>query len=103
VTLPPPGLGLAFVGEREGRQSIWVPSNLGEDAKRLVFSKVGTEFGGLEFSADGRTLVYAAQHADGRPEVLALDLANRSFIRWLWRGQPGQHVLSVFQPPRRSG
>jgi hypothetical protein len=103
VTYHPSGLALAFVAEREGRQSIWLSSNLGEDPKRLVFSKVGTEFGALEFSADGRTLVYAAQHADGRPEVLALDLANRSFIRWLWRGQPGQHVLSVFQPPSRSG
>ncbi|HSL67892.1 MAG TPA: hypothetical protein VK977_07020, partial [Actinomycetota bacterium] len=91
------------VAEREGRQSIWLSSNLGEDPKRLVFSKVGTEFGALEFAADGRTLVYAAQHADGHPEVLALDLANRSFIRWLWRGRPGQHVLSVFQPPSRTG
>ena len=103
VTYHPSGLALAFVAEREGRQSIWLSSNLGEDPKRLVFSKVGTEFGALEFSADGRTLVYAAQHADGRPEVLALDLANRSFIRWLWRGQAGQHVLSIFQPPSRSG
>ena len=103
VTYHPSGLALAFVAEREGRQSIWLSSNLGEDPKRLVFSKVGTEFGALEFSADGRTLVYAAQHADGRPEVLALDLANRSSIRWLWRGQAGQHVLSVFQPPSRNG
>ena len=57
-----------------------------------MFSKEGTEFGALEFSPDGRALVYAAQHADGHPEVLTLDLANRSFVRWLWRGQPGQHV-----------
>ena len=103
VTYHPSGLALAFVAEREGRQSIWLSSNLGEDPKRLVFSRVGTEFGALEFSADGRSLVYAAQHVDGHPEVLALDLANRSFIRWLWRGQPGQHVLSVFQPPSRTG
>jgi len=103
VTYHPSGLALAFVAEREGRQSIWLSSNLGEDPKRLVFSKVGTEFGALEFSADGRSLVYAAEHSDGHPEVLALDLANRSFIRWLWRGQPGQRVLSVFQPPSRTG
>jgi hypothetical protein len=103
VTYHPSGLALAFVVEREGRQSIWLSSNLGEDPRRLVFSKVGTEFGSLEFSADGRSLVYTAQHSDGHPEVLALDLANRSFIRWLWRGQPGQHVLSVFQPPTRTG
>lgn len=103
VTYHPSGLALAFVAEREGRQSIWLSSNLGEDPKRLVFSNKGTEFGALEFSPDGRSLVYAAQHADGHPEVLALDLANRSFIRWLWRGQPGQQVLSVFQPPSRTG
>jgi len=103
VTYHPSGLALAFVAEREGRQSIWLSSNLGEDPRRLVFSKEGTEFEALEFSADGRSLVYAAQHADGHPEVLALDLANRSFIRWLWRGDPGQQVLSVFQPPSRSG
>src|SRR6266545_2251599 len=53
VTYHPSGLALAFVAEREGRQSIWLSSNLGEDPKRLVFSKVGTEFGALEFSADG--------------------------------------------------
>lgn len=81
MTYHPSGLALAFVAEREGRQSIWLSSNLGEDPKRLVFSKVGTEFGALEFSADGRSLVYAVQHADGHPEVLAHDLANRSFIR----------------------
>ncbi len=103
VTYHPSGLALAFVAERNGRQSIWLSSNLGEDPKRLVFSKEGTEFGALEFSPDGRALVYAAQHADGHPEVLALDLANRSFVRWLWRGQPGQRVMSVFQPPSRTG
>jgi len=103
VTYHPSGLALAFVAERNGRQSIWLSSNLGEDPKRLVFSTEGTEFGALEFSPDGGTLVYAAQHADGHPEVLALDLANRSFIRWLWRGEPGQHVISVFQPPGRTG
>ena len=103
VTYHPSGLALAFVAERNGRQSIWLSSNLGEDPKRLVFSKEGTEFGAPEFSPDGRSLVYAAQHADGHPEVLALDLANRSFIRWLWRGQPGQQVQSVFQPPSRTG
>jgi hypothetical protein len=103
VIYHPSGLALAFVAERNGRQSIWLSSNLGEDPKRLVFSKEGTQFGALEFSADGQTLVYAAQHADGHPEVLALDLTNPSFARWLWRGEPGQHVMSVFQPPSRTG
>lgn len=103
VTYHPSGLALAFVAGRNDRQAIWLSSNLGEDPKRLVFSKQGTEFGALEFSPDGETLVYAAQHADGHPEVLALDLANRSFVRWLWRGSPGQHVMSVFQPPSRTG
>ena len=68
VTYHPSGLALAFVVEREGRQSIWLSSNLGEDPRRLVFSKEGTEFGALEFPTDGRSLVYAAQHADGHPE-----------------------------------
>lgn len=83
VTYHPSGLALALRGRarRTPVHLALLESRRGSQAARV--QQGGSEFGALEFSGDGRSLVYAAQHADGHPEVLALDLANRSFIRWL--------------------
>lgn len=100
VVYHPSGLALAFVAEQGGEQSIWLSTNTGERPVQLVFSEVGTEFGALAFSPDGQVLTYAAQHADGHPELHALDLTAPGEAPAFWVGVPGEHVLAIHEPAR---
>lgn len=94
VTYHPSGLAVAFAVERKGEQSIWMASNLGEQPRRLVFTEENTRFGALSFDGGGRYLFYAAQHADGHPELHRLDLTTLE-IPVFWEGEGGEEVRSV--------
>ena len=76
VIYHPSGLALAFVVDTGDGQEIWLSSNVGEDPMRLVFAVGETTFGALAFTADGRTLLYAAVHGDDAPLLHALDLTD---------------------------
>lgn len=90
VAYHPSGLALGFILERGGRQSIWISTNEGLRPERLVFSKAGTRFTSVEFTPDGRELVWTALHANGFPQVHVMDLADRSGFTDGWRGDVGQ-------------
>jgi hypothetical protein len=92
VAYHPSGLALGFILQRSGRQSIWISTNEGLQPERLVFSKSGTRFTSIEFTPDGQELVWTAQHANGFPQVHAMDLADRSGFTNGWRGESGQRV-----------
>jgi hypothetical protein len=85
----PSGLALGFVVERNGRQSIWLSTNEGEDPQRLVFPIGGTEFPSIAFSPDGQKLWWIAEHAAGFPELHWMDLGDRSTFTDTWRGPKG--------------
>jgi hypothetical protein len=99
VAYHPSGLALGFILERAGRQSIWISTNEGLEPERLVFSKAGTRFTSIEFTPDGRELVWTAQHANGYPQVHAMDLADRSGFTNGWRGEVGQLATGLRLAP----
>jgi TolB protein len=78
---------IAFVEENEeGRQALWTIRTNGTQAKRLVDFESST-YGGLDFTPDGNTIVYAALAEDrmqlyaipvtgGAPEQLTHDSAS---------------------------
>jgi hypothetical protein len=103
VIYHPSGLALAFVVDTGDRQEIWLSSNVGQDPVRLVFAVRGTTFGALGFTADGRTLLYAAVHGDDAPLLHALDLTDPTINQGLWHGQPGDRITDIFTQPSKSG
>jgi hypothetical protein len=101
VVYHPSGLAVAFLVDTGKRQEIWLSSNLGEDPVRLVFGVGGTQFGAMDFSANGNFLIYGALHEDGSPILHAIDLRDPTTNLGLWRGEPGEQVLGVFASPGR--
>jgi hypothetical protein len=103
VIYHPSGLALAFVVDTGDGQEIWLSSNVGEDPVRLVFAVGETTFGALGFTADGRTLLYAAVHGDDAPLLHALDLTDPTINQGLWHGQPGDRITDILTQPSKSG
>jgi hypothetical protein len=99
VTYHPSGLAIAFAVQRAGGESIWISSNGGTKAKRLVFSTEGTKFGALAFGADGIVLYYAAVHANGASVLHELSLENPTEVGALASAPPGKRILDIIPGP----
>jgi hypothetical protein len=101
VVYHPSGLAVAFIVDNGQREEIWLSSNVGEDPVLLVRGVGGTQFGSMDFSANGNFLFYGALHGDGSPILHGIDLRNPRTNLGLWRGEPGDQVLGVFASPDR--
>lgn len=95
VTYHPSGEAYAFAVEQEGRQSIWMSTNTGKTPVRLVFSEEGTKFGAIGFEADGKHLLYAAQHADNHAELHRIAVTDTTKAPVAWDGPVGPMVLDL--------
>ena len=102
VTYHPSGEAFAFAVERQGVDSIWMSSNTGKDAGRLVFSEEGTKFGAIGFEVDGKHLLYGAQHADDHAELHRIDVTDTTNAPVLWEGPVGRTILDL-QPGFETG
>jgi len=78
IAYHPSGLALGFIVDEGARQGIWLSSNEGKDAQRLVYSRPETVFSSLAFSPDGQTLWWIAQHPGTISEIHDMDLTDRS-------------------------
>ena len=103
VAYHPSGLALAFVIERNDRQSIWLSTNEGKAPRRLVFTKSGTLFTDIEFSPDGQALVYTAHHPQGYAQVHSLDLSAPGTLLDGWRSKDDVFVRDFAMAPRGRG
>ncbi len=99
VIYHPSGTALAFVVDTGKREEIWLSSNVGADPKLMVFAVNGTQFGAMDFSADGNLLYYGALHQDGSLILHDIDLRDPSTNTGLWRGESGKRMLGVFASP----
>ncbi len=102
VTYHPSGEAYAFAVELEGGQSIWMSTNTGKTPVRLVFSTEGTKFGAMGFEADGKHLLYAAQHADNHPELHRIDVTDTTKAPVAWAGPVGSTIIDI-QPGLKAG
>jgi hypothetical protein len=63
---------------------------------------VGTTFGAIAFEADGRHLLYAAQHADNHGEVHRIDVTDTTKAPVAYEGPAGLKILDI-QPGLKTG
>ena len=99
VVYRPSGLALAFVVRRRGDDAIWISTNTGREPRQLVWSRTGARLGALAFTADGRQLVYAAQHARVLGVLHHLDL-ERGGVGTLWTA-PETRIRALRTGPAR--
>jgi hypothetical protein len=95
VTYHPSGEAYAFAVEFEGGQSIWMSTNTGATPVRLVFSTEGTTFGAIGFEADGKHLLYAAQHADNHAELHRISVTDTSKAPVMFEGPVGPMIFDI--------
>ena len=88
----PSGEALAFVLRREGASEIWMASNAGSGAVRLV-GPTRARLGPLAFSAGGKALYYGARQPDGTRRLEVFSLAERRRLDPAWAGE--RDILAV--------
>lgn len=99
VVYHPSGLAFAFVVRNGRRESVWISSNTGKNARQLVHGRFHTGFDALAFSVDGRVLYFAAQHGDERVDVHRISAAGASEAPVEWSGGPHERVSSIVTGP----
>ena len=95
VAYHPSGLAFVFVVRRNGHESIWMSSNVGERPVQLVHGRLHTRFEALAWGDAGQTLYFAGRHPDGRVHVHALPLVGATSAPVVWSSQMGQHVSAI--------
>jgi hypothetical protein len=88
----PSGQGLAFVLRREGASEIWMASNSGSGAVRLV-PPTRARLGPLAFAGGGKSLYYGSRLPDGTRRLEVFSLAEGRRLAPAWTGD--RDVLAV--------
>ena len=88
----PSGQGLAFVLRREGASEIWMASNSGGGAVRLV-PPTRARLGPLAFAGGGKSLYYGSRLPDGTRRLEVFSLAEGRRLAPAWTGD--RDVLAV--------
>jgi hypothetical protein len=102
VTYHPSGEAYAFVREEDGVQSIAMSTNTGKTPVQLVFTTQGTKFGAIGFEADGKHLLYAAQHNDNHADLHRIAVTDTTKAPVMWEGPVGQTILDI-RPGLKAG
>jgi hypothetical protein len=88
----PSGQGLAFALRREGASEIWMASNSGGGAVRLV-PPTRARLGPLAFAGGGKSLYYGSRLPDGTRRLEVFSLAEGRRLAPAWTGD--RDVLAV--------
>jgi hypothetical protein len=95
VVYHPSGLAFAFTVHYQGREALWISSNVGTKPRQLVHGRFHTDFEAFAFRPDGWALYFAAQHAGGRVDIHVLELTGVTEAPVVWRGAPHEHVTEI--------
>ena len=95
VVYHPSGLAFVFVARRNGRESVWISTNLGKKPRQLVHGRFHTGFDALAFSRDGMTLYFGAQHGETHVDLHSIPVAGATEAPLIWRGGPHERVTEI--------
>jgi hypothetical protein len=100
IAYHPSGLALALsVEEPSGTPGIYLSTNEGERPKRIVVGLSATDFPSVDFTADGRFLLYLADHKGDFSQLHLIDLAAPNELENLWKSPAGIHADGLVLPP----
>jgi hypothetical protein len=86
VASHPSGQALAFVLRRDGASEVWMASNSGSGAVRLV-APTRAQLGPLHFAAGGKALYYGSRQEDGARRLEVFSLAEGQSLAPAWTGE----------------
>jgi hypothetical protein len=92
VASHPSGRALAFVLRREGASEVWMASNDGSGAVRLV-APTRARLGPLAFAAGGKVLYYGSRLTDGTRRLEVFSLSEGRSLAPAWTGK--RDVLTI--------
>jgi hypothetical protein len=102
VVYHPSGLAFAFVIEVDGRNEIWISTNLGQKPRLLVHGRLHTQIDAIALGDRGQSLYFAARHDDWT-HMHQLLLAEPTDAPTAWQGE-GSEAVSDLLPldPQRA-
>jgi hypothetical protein len=92
VASHPSGEALAFVIRRNGASEIWMASNTGTGAVRLI-GPTRAGLGPLAFSSSGKALYYGSREGDGPRRLEVFSLAEAERLSPAWQGD--RDILAI--------
>ena len=100
VAYHPSGLAIGFAVTTPTGAGIWLSTNQGRDAKRLVDAPAGTTFGHLVFAHDGDSLLYSIDRKDGSHSLALYRLSAGGVSPNLWTGDaPVANIVELDRTP----
>lgn len=100
IAYHPSGLALGLsVAARDGTAQIFVSTNEGERPSRIVVGLSAKDFPSLEFTSDGRYLLYLANHRGDFAQLHLIDLADPTELVDLWKSEAGVRARGLVLPP----
>lgn len=100
IAYHPSGLALAVsVKAKNGTPGIYVSTNEGERPDRIVVGVSATDFPSVDFTSDGRTLLYLAAHKGEYAQLHMIDLTDPTHLVGLWKSTAGVHATGLQLPP----
>jgi hypothetical protein len=86
IAYHPSGLAIGFVVASAGPAGIWMSTNQGLEANRLVTTAAGTTVGHIVFAHDGTGLYYSLDRAGGSHSLARYTLTSGDIAPSLWTG-----------------
>jgi hypothetical protein len=100
IAYHPSGLALALsVKAKDGTPGIYVSTNEGDRADRIVVGVSATDFPSVDFTSDGRYLLYLAEHKGDYVQLHMIDLEHPDSLVNLWKGPVGVRATGLRLPP----
>jgi hypothetical protein len=100
IAYHPSGLALAVsVMARDGTPQIFVSTNEGERPDRIVVGVSAIDFPSVDFTSDGRYMLYLAEHKGGYVQLHLIDLADPTSLVDLWKSEEGVKANGLVLPP----
>jgi hypothetical protein len=100
IAYHPGGLALAIADTSpRGKPEIYVSTNEGERPDRIVVGISATRFTSVDFTSDGRFLLYLADHKGGYAQLHMIDLEDPTELMNLWKSEEGVTASGLQLPP----
>ena len=83
----------------DGTPQIFVATNEGQRPDRIVVGVSATDFPSVDFTSDGRFMLYLAKHKGDYAQLHMIDLQDPEALLNLWKSEAGVSASGLVLPP----